>query len=555
MPTISIDLKELTSYLGEKISKDKIEETLFYFGCELEGIEENSLIIEINSNRPDLFSKEGLFRALSFYLGKKSLKEKYHLRPSGISIKVDKSITPIRPFIASAVLKGIDFTDEKIRSMIEYQELLHSTFCRKRKLASIGVYVLDLIKPPLHYFAALPENIEFVPLGMDEKLSAKEILELHPTGRDYAHLLSDFDQYPLFTDSERNVLSMPPIINSNDLGQVKIDTKNILLEITGTDLQIVNQTLTLLTTALGESAKTIESVKIEYPDRVVFTPQLNYFQQEVSIDYINKNLGLKLEENEIRSLFTKMGLFVNDITNGKVIVDIPPYRTDFLHPIDLVEEIAISFGYNKFKPTLPQFMTKGSELPISSLIRTSRDIFIGLTFQEVLNYTLTSPETLYKKMSIPLDKIVELKNPVSEKYSVVRSWLIPILLEYLVNNKHLEYPQQIFEIGPIVKIDSDAENKSMTEIHLSAVIADRKVRFSDIHNIVSKYFSLINCEYSIDYKAHESFIETRCACINRNGSELGFFGEIHPTVLEAFGLEMPVGAIELNLNLIYKTKD
>lgn len=267
-------------------------------------------------------------------------------------------------------------------------------------------------------------------------------------------------------------------------------------------------------------------------------PDLKPRKMRLDLDYVNSILGVSLGPEEVKELLEKMRYGVKE-SGKKITVFVPAYRTDVLHPMDIVEDIAIAYGYENFVPELPEANTVGERHQLSRFASAVRELMLGLGFSEVMTLILTNEDMLFTKMNIPKEDVVTTKNPVSIENSVARSWLLPSLMFVLEKNKNREYPQKIFEVGYCIS----PEGKDSLKV--AGVTAHSKASFSEIKAIVSCILESLGCSEKADALEHGSFISGRCA-----STYAGFFGEIHPQVLENFGLEMPAAAFELDLKKI-----
>ncbi|MCD6547786.1 MAG: phenylalanine--tRNA ligase subunit beta [Nanoarchaeota archaeon] len=554
MPKIEVSKKDLMNLTGIKISFAKLKDILLeYLKADVEDVKGDILTIKLeDTNRPDLWCVEGIARALRVLLGKGS--KHYNVKPSGITIEVDKKLKNIRPYIACGIIKNVKITDDILKSIIQYQEKLGGTYGRKRAKAALGVYDFDKIKGKrLHYKAAKPNSIKFTPLDFNEELPLNEVLKKHPKGIEYAHLLKDKKYYPVILDSDGKVLSMPPIINSNEAGKVTLDTKNLFVEVTGTDFQTVMNMLNLFVMAIAERGGKLYSVRIKYnyPAECGFEVSPKFLPTPFNIkpSHVNKMLGLGLTLTEIKKLLRKMDYKIlrADSVNDIISLEIPFYRKDVMHAVDIIEDIAIAYGYNNIAPIEPRISTKGKLLPETNKHDLIRELMIGMGFQEVFSFTLTSKDVLFDKMNTK-GKCIEIMNPMSRNYSVLRNSILPILMNFLKKNKTVEFPQKIFELGPIILPDEKSYNKAKQLTNLCVVIAHSKANFTEIKSVLETLMKNLGKEIKLKHAKHKSFIYGRCGEIILNGKAIGIIGEIHPKVLENFDLENPVVAFEINVD-------
>jgi len=561
MPTMDIDYEEFEKLLGLKLEKnvEEINEILEFVKGEVKLFSEKEGLLNIeikDTSRPDIWNVEGLARTLRGFLGLETGFKKYFVEKPIIKVKVDSRLKKIRPYIACSVVKNVKLSDAVIRGLMHMQDKLDQSYGRSRQRTSIGLYDFDLITPPLSYTVVKPTEVSFVPLGFEQEMNLKEILEHHPKGIEYGHIVKKHSVYPILLDSENKVLSFPPIINSNDLGRITEQTKNVLVEVTGTTHEIVLNTLTIVTLSLIDRGGKAYSATINYPNRnlEVVTPSFESWLMNLDVNYVTNVLGLKLSAKQIAVLLGKAGFGIEKIRGPNLTVQIPCYRVDVMHPIDLVEDIAIACGFNKIKPLWRKLPTTGAAKPEQNMLNVVRELMAGLGFQEVLTYTLTNIETLFTKMNCKKEKVIEVANPKVQTLTCLRSWLLPSLMEFLSNNLHVDYPQKIFELGAVTLLDEKSETKTRDEERLAAAVAHANASFSEIKSVVDAFFTNLGLEWRIKETQHPSFIDGRVGAIFVNQINVGVLGEIHPKVLEFWKLENPTVAFELDMEKIIKIK-
>jgi len=391
-----------------------------------------------------------------------------------------------------------------------------------------------------------PQSIQFVPLGKVESMTLKDILKHHEKGVAYAHLLKDLALYPVIIDTYDNVLSFPPIINGT-LTEVTPYTTDLFIDVTGINLKAVQIALNIVTTALAERGGTIYSTTILEENQKIVSPDLSPSNKPLSIEYVNKILGTKFDENQVKKTLEKMGYDVEEKEPGKLTVFIPAWRSDILHEIDLVEDVAIGYGYDTFKKTLPEVFTFGKQLPHQPLRDNLRTIMIGFGFNEVTTFTISNEKDEFEKLGMNKGKRVELLNPITEDYTSIRTSLLPSLLKILTENKHHHLPQQIFELGIVV----NEEYKN--NFHLGAVKNSAKAHFTECKSLVEGVMREIGISsYEIVEKMHPAFVQGRCASLKKEEKEIGYFGELHPNTILNFELEHPAIAFEIHVDTLQK---
>lgn len=558
MPTVEVERRDFEDLLGLELAKDieELDDMLAYVKGEVKYLDEQEIHVEVkDSNRADLWSVEGLARALRGFLNlEKGLKNYLIAGSSGVEVHVDSRLKNIRPYIGCAIVKGIKFTDMMIRGAMRLQDKLDQTYGRNRRRTSIGLYDFDLISPPLRYSVAKPEQVGFVPLGFGEKMTLKEILEKHPKGIEYGHIVRPHAVWPLLSDSKDNVLSFPPIINSNDLGRITENTHNVLIEVTGTSYETVLNTLNMMVTSLADRGGKIFTAKVHYPykeRRNAVTPQLETETMRVDLADMSKLFGFKLTPKEASELLGKARYGIGKTQKRGIIVKIPCYRIDIMHPVDIAEDIAIAYGYNEIKPRWQRLPTTGSISSQTQFCDLAREIMVGLGFQEILTFTMTNPETLQAKMNKKRKKVVEIANPKMVTLTCLRNWLLPSLMEFLSHNTHVEYPQKIFEVGDAVVFDERAETKTRNITKLACVTTHPNANFTEIKSCLEALFLNMGLKkWKIRETIHPSFILGRTVTIHFKNREIGIMGEVHPQVLNNFELKSPASAFEINLEEI-----
>ncbi len=537
MAGITFKKSEIERYV--KLTPDVIEK-INLLGTTVENNADDWITLEILPNRPDLLSAQGFGRALSSFLGKETGLKKYTIKKPENNYKViiDSSVKQVRPFTVCAIVKNIKLDEEKIRELIDLQEKLHTTIGRNRKKLAIGIYPLEKISLPIKYKAMSPKDIWFTPLDSESEMNGLQILQQHPTGRQYAHLLEKEKLFPIFIDSKNKILSMPPIINSNNTGKVTLDTKEVFIECSGFDLKVLNKVLNIITTTLAECSGTIYSMTCEYSkSNKLVTPDLKPEKMKISLENTNKLLGLNLKEKDLQKLLPKMGY---DYENKTVYIS--AWRTDILHEVDIIEDIAIAYGYDNLTAEIPKVATIGEESDKSIIKRKISEILTGLGLIEISSYHLIkSEEAKYMK----IHPIIELENAKTE-YKVLRPNLLISALRILSENKDNEYPQKIFEIGTIFSHDKNTETQIKEESNLTIAITPGN--FTEIKKILDYLTRILGMKYELKEKDKNEFISGRTAQIIINNMPLGTMGEIHPETLISFNIKMPVAVIEINLD-------
>lgn len=538
MALVKFSRKEFEKHL--KIDK-RTEERIAMFGTPLESLDENEIALEIFPNRPDLLSLHGYLRAFLAFIGKKTgLKEYKVNKPEAkYEVSIDHSLRDVRPYTACAIVKNLTFDDETIKEVIDIQEKIHATLGRNRKKIAIGIYPLEEIKLPIRFEARKPQDIKFVPLESEREMTGLQILEQHPAGKEYGYLLKEIKKFPVFVDANKEILSMPPIINSNKTGKITEGTREIFIECSGFDFNALKKTLNILVTMFSDMGGEIYQMKLNYGLKKEITPNLTPEKIKINFGNINKLLGLELNEKDVKKLLERMGYGYD---NPEVFI--PAWRADILHEVDIAEDVAIAYGYDNFTPEIPEIATIGQCDRKESVKNKIAEILVGLGFLEVSSYHLLMKDDLKKLNNKAAMEVEKSKTD----YKVLRHNLLCSMLNTLARNVDAEYPQKLFEIGTVFEKDDKKENGIDEQEKL--IIAMTPGNFTEMKQVYEYLAKMLNIDIKIEEATAHSFIEGRTARVLLNEKNIGVMGEIHPSVLKAWHLKMPLVLLEIDLEKI-----
>ncbi len=543
MPMITISRNDLEALVGKTLSDEEILDYLSRLKCEVDKLTETTIEYEANHDRPDLFSTEGLARAIRLLLG--IGRNRFRFRDKGVkAYSVD---VHYRPYVAFAIVPGVELSDEAVAQIMQLQEKLHVTYGRNRRKASIGVYDLDKIKPPIYYELRDPDETRFVPLGETREMTLREILEETEKGREYGHLVSSYDKYPVLRDAEGRILSMPPIINSEDT-KVTVDTRNILIDSTGLDKETVIDMVTVMATSIAErsSGRTIIYVETIMGDgsEKYRAPRRKGRRVEFTISQASRLLGIRIERDQALQLLRKMGYTVK-AAGDKVVAEAPPYRLDVFRWVDAVEDMAMAMGYYSIgvaADELPPATHPGRPHRIEYMTRRMRMLLSAMGFIEMPSYMMSNPfmqNTLFGAD----EPLVAVANPKMEKYTCLRRWLTPGMLEVAVSNIEKRNTMKIFEAGDVVIVDG--EGRARSERRIGVLITHPEATLTDMLAVLRTLMEILGLEYVLEKKRINGFLEERTAVIKMGDTEIGFVGEIHPEVLVRLNVDQPVVVMEL----------
>lgn len=536
MPVVRLYYEDLEEMVGA--SRDTIMARMPMMGADIgKSAAEDYVDVEFFPDRPDLYSSEGVARALQGFLGVKVGLRKYDVTPGSVAIEVDESVKAVRPIIGCAVVRGLKFSDASIESLMNLQEDLHWGLGRNRRKVAIGVHDISRVTPPFRYIGADPSR-EFIPLDFSESMSMKEMIERHPKGRDYGHILEGFDRYPLIVDVHDNVLSFPPIING-ELTRVEEDSHDLFIDVTGTD-PVVYKALNIVVTSLAERGGIVEGVRVLRSEGDFISPNLEPSKWIVSADEANGLIGFDLSSEELADCLERMRFGANAVDRN-VEVLVPAYRADIMHSWDIFEDAAKAFGYDKLIAELPATVTVGK--PHASEVRKAdvREVMTGLGYLETMPFTLTNEEVHFQRMKHEPNGATRVLHPISELHTIIRTSILPSLLEIFSLNQHHTLPQRIFAVGEVVENKRTMTNLAAASIHSGA-------SFSEIRSVADAVLRELMIGAKVTPSEDRAFMPGRGADLTADDKRIGCFGELHPEVIRSFGLEQPVVAIEIRLD-------
>ena len=571
MPKIEVNEKLFFNLLGKKYDYAKLENRLESGKAELDEKPDESLPpdqrvikIELNdTNRPDLWSTAGIARCLRIHDGGKRTDYSAFLSTKDKTcdfgnrvVNVDANIKDIRPFMTAFVISGKPIDEPMLLDIIQTQEKLCWNYGRKRRSISMGVYRSANISWPVKYQAVDPDKTSFVPLGCEEKMTCRQILSDHPKGKEYGWILKDAKMFPLLTDAKGEVMSMAPIINSATLGAVKVGDKDLLVEMTGTDMASLLLSTSIVACDFKDAGYEILPVQVNHPyetgfGKSIVTPY--YFQETTSttIKAVNKLLGSDFTEKEAVELLAKLDVTA-ELKDGKIVVTPPPYRNDFLHEVDIIEDIMMGKELINFKPEKPSDFTIGRLSKLTTFSRKAKTLMVGLGYQEMIFNYLGSKRDYIDRMNIDGSKVIEISNPMTENYQFVRPSIIASLLGAESSSGNAVYPHKIFEIGKVAYLDEAENTGTKTRQSLGFVTAVSDANFNTAASEVATILHFLDHEYLVSESNDPRFIPGRQANILMKTSDgktkiVGIFGEVHPAVLENWAIAVPCFAGEIDL--------
>ncbi len=573
MPTIDVRDELLADLLGEIPAPDELERLVSTAKAEVEDYDAATGVRRVelkDTSRPDLWSTPGLARHLRCYRGD-GLPDYPFAAPGAAPVdtgervvEVDPALERIRPCIAAFVAVGPAVSEALLLELIQSQEKLSDSYGQRRRAIAMGLYRADAIEWPVRYRAAPPDT-RFVPLGFEHELSLTEILDQHPKGKEYGHIVRGQPAFPYLEDAAGATLSFPPVINSAGLGSVEVGDDHFFVELTGPHLETLLLTASIAACDLADAGYAIHPVLIRYPydtahGRDVVTPR--YFQAETTVELASAErlLGEPIAPEEGRRLVQRMGSRAR-VEGASLVVTPPPYRNDFLHAVDVVEEIAIGRGLDSFEPELPDEFTPGHLGAATRFSRSARDVLVGLGYQEMIFNYLGAHRDYTERMNAPDRVLVEVANPMTENYAVVRDSIMPCLLAAEMSSQNAAYPHRMFEVGKVALPDASNPTGSRTVDACTLLLADRGAGFNDASAHLAALLFYLGAEHRLVELDDPRFIPGRAAQVKaavaadgeRTWTAIGVVGELHPAVLEQWSIGMPCATAELDLDALRST--
>lgn len=602
MPTISLNRANLFKSLKKEYTEDEFDELCFEFGLELDEVtSEREMVskeqgsekakhlsdaviykIDVPANRYDLLCMEGLTRSLMIFKEVISIPKFQKILPeSGClqEIIVKPNAHTVRPFVVGAVLRDITLTQESYASFIDLQDKLHQNLCRKRTLVAIGTHDLDTVQGPFVYDAQSPDDIHFTPLNQTKDMSARKLMDFYAQDSHLRHFLPiirDKPLYPVIRDANGRVLSLPPIINGHHSRLRAGHTRNILIECTATDLTKARVVLDTLVTMFSEYCArpfSVEPVRVTQADGgQVEYPDLATRHEELSLADVRRGLGVaSLTAADVAGHLSRMALAATPCHCGAhVSVAVPPTRHDVLHAVDLIEDVAIAYGYDRLERALPPATNcAGRQQPRNQLSELLRGELAAAGFTEVLTFALCARDDVSSKLRrgpAGCADAVHIGNPKSSEFQVARTSLLPGILKTVAHNRQVALPLRLFEVQDVVLKDAHVEVGARNERRVCAVSYSRSSGFEVIHGLLDRIMQLLQVPW-LEWDRHRTapltpaettryrlraaqdptYLEGRCAEVLLGERRVGLLGVLHPDVVTGFSLNLPCSALELNL--------
>lgn len=582
--------------LGKEYTEEEFDELCFEFGIELDEVTSEKQIkdkflgeagagasgagddaeddtiykIDIPANRYDLLCMEGISRALNVFRGVEPspvfrMIEPVNGAPRQKMIQKPETML-VRPFVVCAVLRGVKFDKARYDSFIDLQDKLHQNICRRRTLVAIGTHDLNTVKGPFTYEAHPPEDIKFTPLKQTREFNAAELMEHYKSDQKLKHFLHIIDGsvvFPVIYDAERTVLSLPPIINGAH-SAISLDTTDVFIECTATDLnkaKIVLNTVVTMFSEYSANKFAVEPVDVvsSSGDERAYPDFMTRFV-DVDPDYVRKRIGVTaadIDTKAMAALLCRMQL-PTKIDGDVLRVEVPPTRSDILHPCDVAEDVAIAYGYNNINKEKagPNVVTVGAQQPLNNFSDLVRQEMASQGFSEVLTWILCSHDDNFANVNREDDgnAAAIVANPSSLDVQVARSSLLQGVLKAMGANKDAPVPAKLFEVGDVVLLDESKDVGARNSRRLLVLYSNTTSGFEVAHGALDRVMQITGAAkdgdagYTLDTSLNEAtYFPGRQAGIVRDGKRIGVMGVVHPTVLGKFDIVNPCSVLELDL--------
>ncbi len=546
MATVTFAKKDLV----EESGIEKPENTIPKIGMEVERDAEGEITVDITPNRSDMLDIIGLGRQLALYEGLRKPRRYEASGSSGISIKAGKLVSRVRPNIAGIVVKDVSFTEASLKYLINFSEKLGSTLGRNRKKLAMGIHDLSAIGGNLIYDASYEGSI--TPLGENAEAGFDEVMEKNQKGIAYANTIAprkgSRQLYPFLRDSSKTI-SLIPITNSEKT-RVTAKTKSLFIDFTGTDPNTVSKVADMFACRFIDAGAKVYSVKvISENGKDVEYPKLNSFSIKIKASRFSEVLGYKANDADIKKLAVRSGYVISEEAKGYLSVAVPPYRYDVFNGQDVYEDLVFAYGYDSVKSRPVPSVNAGSETAFTIFSDKLTEIMLGLGYTEAYNNYLANEKSEFEMMGREpeMEKVVSIKYSKTENISIMRSSILPSLINNLKDSASEQMPYRMFEIGDTFSV---SEGKAEERKSFAFVSEHSKADFAEAKSVIISAMSSLGIEVGFEEGSGTEFIPGRCARIISKGEDIGIIGEVHPKILNGFGIEEPVVGCEIILSKI-----
>ena len=545
MVMINTTIDEMNSILRKKLNRSDYEEMCFRYGVDLEGNGEY-LNFEVTSDRIEIISP----RSLAFLLGG-LIGVRVHRNEGVTSKKMDVRVTKTsRRFVNVLLVKLDTSVGVRLSELMSMQDKFDKTVGRNRRAAAIGMFDYDKISFPLAYREAKKGDVKFVPLGHTTLKTYEEILSDTEQGRYYGGLLSG--KPIVWAQKDGDIVALPPVINA-DKFSVTSSTKKLFVDITGDNRFAVNsmtKALIFNLQFLGE----VSVIKAKYSEKAIdpmFVSRENRFHLDE--DSVSRLLGIRLPLKKVSEILSRLD-YRAELSGKDLLVTPPFYRQDVIHQVDVIDDILRYYGAENIPSSVPRAYGSGAAARGTEVINSMRDVLIGLGYQELDLNVLTNEKYQSSMSGITLGKYAQLTGIKSGEISMARSNLSPEMLRFVSHNLNKKFPQKLFDIGFVLE-KTDVDVIFGNKLRLCILNCGQDANLSDVRVTLDAVFRGCISKDRLSVKEdddmlgfNDTFIKGRAGAVYLGDAKIGVTGEVHPRVLNNFGIELPVSMAEIRLD-------
>ena len=543
------------------------------------GINDTVFELEITPNRPDCLSHIGIARELSAYYGKELKYPETEINSeisekTSDNVKVSIEDSNLSRRYVTRILKNVTVKE----SPKWLKERIESVGLRSiNNIVDVSNFILMEMNHPNHVFDL--DKIEGNEIKVKSAVKGDKLVTLDEQERE----LEDGDI--VICDSKK-ILALGGVMGGLD-SEVTDNTKNILLEVAQFNPQNVRKTSRRLTLTSDSSYRFERGIDVEDSIKVI-NRLANLIQEvaggeilngyvdvypvphenkvaELNFERLNRFVGKVIPREKVIEILRNLEIDVKD--NGETLtLTAPSYRGDLELEQDYFEEVIRMYGFDNIENILPRVdINKNSTLDTTKLTDRVKTICASVGLKEVINYSFIPKDALQKLKftGVSEDKLIDISNPITEDFVTMRPTLLYSLIKNAKDNMNRNVSNiRFFEVS---RTFEKAEELAKEDIKVGIILAGENDKtlwnpkpvhydFYDLKGIVEEIFSKLKFQsFSIKRSVQTEFHPGRSADVFVGKEYIGSFGEIHPDVLENFGLnKKTVLVAEFNIELIKK---
>jgi len=543
------------------------------------GINDTVFELEITPNRPDCLSHIGIARELSAYYGKELKYPQTEINSeieekTSDNVKVNIEDSNLSRRYVTRILKNVTVKE----SPKWLKERIEAVGLRSiNNIVDVSNFILMEMNHPNHVFDL--DKIEGNEIKVKSAVKGDKLVTLDEQERE----LEDGDI--VICDSKK-ILALGGVMGGLD-SEVTDNTKNILLEVAQFNPQNVRKTSRRLTLSSDSSYRFERGIDVEDSIKVI-NRLANLIQEvaggeilngyvdvypvphenkvaELNFERLNRFVGKVIPREKVIEILRNLEIDVKD--NGETLtLTAPSYRGDLELEQDYFEEIIRMYGFDNIENILPRVdINKNSTLDTTKLTDRVKTICASVGLKEVINYSFIPKDALQKLKftGVSEDKLIDISNPITEDFVTMRPTLLYSLIKNAKDNMNRNVSNiRFFEVS---RTFEKAEELAKEDIKVGIILAGENDKtlwnpkpvhydFYDLKGIVEEIFSKLKFQsFSIKRSVQTEFHPGRSADVFVGKEYIGSFGEIHPDVLENFGLnKKTVLVAEFNIELIKK---